>query len=214
MIEELLERRSNKDKEDFILGLVLALALGPALWLALALVLVLALALALGLALWLALALVLGLALWLAVIENKMQAIGYLTGYLILVPSVYFLFTLQGIPLLQIAAILATTEILFWLSKKKPSKADKEHILKFTAFRKLIHLGEALVIILPASGAFVFAQKEALPYLMKNWSFLLTWAGYLGLALIACGIAIAAIWLYLKLNSLKFRENKSGKVRK
>ena len=110
--------------------------------------------------------------------------------------------TVAMIPGLIVLLIL-TTEIIFWLDKKQPKK--KESRMIFTLKRKSIAIFKASFLITQIGGIFALGRR-AIPYLKDNLPTIIKWLGYIGIGLIALAVIVGIIYLWIHLNSLKYRE--------
>lgn len=97
-------------------------------------------------------------------------------------------------------AFLAATELVYWLDRKSLRSASLAHV----ALKKL----EAAADVLFAAGLAGLA-KGAYDWLGLNFQTVLLWFGYIGLALLACGV----VYAYLRLNAMAYRR-KAGRPRK
>jgi hypothetical protein len=90
-------------------------------------------------------------------------------------------------------------EILFWLDTQKcPKKFNK---LGFTALKK----GEALLETIVIFGYLNLFRLGLKKLGIINWNEALKWTGYIGAGLIVLAVIIGIIYLYIKLNSLKYK---------
>ena len=91
-------------------------------------------------------------------------------------------------------------EILFWLdSQKCPRKFSK---FWFTALKK----GEALLETIAIFGYLNLFRLGIKKLGIINWNEALKWTGYIGAGLIALVIVVGVIYLYIRLNSVKFKK--------
>jgi len=93
-------------------------------------------------------------------------------------------------------------ELFFWLDIQKPKK--KQSKFRFTCLKK----GEALleaVAILGTLNLIRLGIKKIIVWKIPL-EIILKWGGYIGVGLICLGIIIGVIYLYIKLNSLKYKK--------
>lgn len=107
------------------------------------------------------------------------------------------------INLLTIILVFIATEILFWFDKeKKPKKTSK---FKFTIKKKFESFFESLFVVTGINFAIIIFPKLK-EWFVKYWPTILKWIGYIGAIIIVLLIVIGVLWLYIKLNSLKYKE--------
>jgi len=109
-----------------------------------------------------------------------------------------------NIPIWTVVLVgLVLLELFFWLDKDKPKK--KESKFWFAAGKKLEALFESIVVLgILNLGRLAFNKLR----LFENWNVILKWIGYIGAGLIALALVVGIIWLYIYLNSLKYKEKK------
>ena len=133
--------------------------------------------------------LVSGLVLGLVVILiNFSEALPFLSG----LPQIIFL----------ILGIVLISEIMFWLSKKeKLSKGT--NIFWHTCKRKLENIFEVLLGFSVIVQIYVFVRelKIRIPF-----EIILKWIGYIGAGLVCLVAVIIIFYVWIKLNSYKFRK--------
>ncbi len=119
---------------------------------------------------------------------------------------VYFIPTF--IPLwLLIILLIIFTEVLFWFDKQKISKHQSK--FWFTVIKKLEALFEALVVLSILNTIRIFIKSVI--YLFHKilnitipWKIIFTWLGYIGIVV----LSIALLYLYVKINSVKYNNKK------
>ena len=103
-----------------------------------------------------------------------------------------------------ILGIIVLTEIWFWLDSSKKPKS--ESITKFTLKKKF----EAFVeVILGLSGIaqIYILIREGSKYLTQEvMNEILKWVGYIGAGIVGLGVVIGIIYLWIKLNELKYKK--------
>ena len=104
---------------------------------------------------------------------------------------------------LTILIVLVIAEVLFILEKNKPKK--KESKFWFAANRKGINLLKSLFVYAEVIG-FIKLIKKVIPYLQLQWSVIIKWLGYIGVGIICLTLLLGCLYIYIKLNSLKYRE--------
>lgn len=105
--------------------------------------------------------------------------------------------TISFAPLWSLPAfllLLIITEIYFLLDSKKPVR--KESKIKFTAKRKFVSLFYATLTLLGLNTGYQLVKD--------HWQAILKWVGYIGAGAIILAAIIGIIYLWLKLNSLKY----------
>ena len=105
------------------------------------------------------------------------------------------------IPLwILIIAGIIILEVLFWLdSQKKPKKFSS---FWFTVLKK----GEALLETVAVFGYLNLARLGFKKLGLINWSGILKWTGYIVYGTLVLIIVLGVIYLYIKLNSLKYKK--------
>ena len=171
-------------------GLVVGLVLGLVEGLVEGLVLGLAVGLIGGLAFGLAVGLVVGLAFGL--------------GVLISINGIAFFQNMSISPLPLTILIIFIGELYFLLVDKKKPK-QRENKFTFTLKRKTIALLISSGIIIELGG-FIKLIKKAIPYLNKHFDVILKWLGYIGVGLVVLDIIIIVFYLYIIVNSLKYKK--------
>ena len=119
---------------------------------------------------------------------------------------VYFIPTFISFWLLIILLIIFT-EVLFWFDKQKISKHQSK--FWFTVIKKLEALFEALVVLSILNTIRIFIKS--IIYLFNKilnitipWKIIFTWLGYIGIVV----LSIALLYLYVKINSVKYNNKK------
>ena len=94
-------------------------------------------------------------------------------------------------------------ELFYWFDiQKKPKKFNK---FWFTALKK----GEALLETIAVFGylnLFRLGIKKIINF--TSYDILIKWIGYIGIGIISLGIIVLVLYVYIKLNSLKFKEKR------
>lgn len=101
-----------------------------------------------------------------------------------------WLFILLGIILI---------EFFFWFDTQKPKK--KQSKFWFTCLKKVEAILETIAVLGYLNLARLTIEKIAR---FKNWDVILKWTGYIGAGLIVLVVIVGIIWLYIKLNSMKY----------
>lgn len=98
--------------------------------------------------------------------------------------------------------LLILTELLFLIDKEKPS--ENEDKFNFTAKKKLESFIDAVLFLmgLNAIGGLVIRLKD-------YWEIILKWIINIGVYAIAIAVIVGLLYLYIKLNSLKYKTNQS-----
>ena len=170
------------------MGLVCGLVCGLVLGLVCGLVCELVCGLVLGLIWGLVLGLVFGLVLGLVVILcNFSEALPFITGFY----PILFL----------IIGIIIMSEILFWVDNAKPKK--KQDIFWFTCKRKLENIFEVLLGLSGIAQIYILCREIDIQNYLPT---ILKWVGYIGIGLIIIVIVIGMFYLWIKLNSLKYKK--------
>src|SRR3990167_8016961 len=103
-----------------------------------------------------------------------------------------------------ILTLLLITEVIFWfLDKSKPKK--KDNTLLFTAKRKFFGFLWALGIMTQILGGYYNLQKLRVfitPTVLEEG---IKWIEYIGSGLILLTIIISGVYIYISLNSLKYK---------
>jgi len=103
-----------------------------------------------------------------------------------------WLFFLMGIVLV---------ELFFWLDTQKPKR--KQSKFWFVCLKKLEALGETIFVLgIQNLGRLVINKLR----IFDKWEIILKWIGYIGAGLIGLIIIIGILYLYIKLNSLKYKK--------
>ncbi len=95
-------------------------------------------------------------------------------------------------------------ETCFWLDKQKPKK--KQNKLWFTVGKKLEALLESIAI-LGTLNLIRLLIKWIISWKIP-WETIITWIGYIGIGLAALFVTGLVLYLYIKLNSLKYKKKK------
>lgn len=145
-------------------------------------------------------------------IGEKGNVIGvfYLLWLLLTIGFILFLNKFQ-ITLLTIILIFIVTEIIFWFDReKKPKKTSK---FKFTIKKKFESFFESLFVVIGINfGIIIFPKIKE--WVVKYWPTILKWIGYIGAVIIALAMVLFILWIYIKLNSLKYKDKDDKKKRK
>jgi len=108
-----------------------------------------------------------------------------------------------------IIAGIVILELFFWVDNQKKPKSISR--FWFTVLKK----GEALLETIAIFGYLNLIRlsiKKLIEF--RNWAEILKWTGYIGAGLIALAIVIGVIYIYIKLNSLKYKKTKIKGARK
>ena len=99
-------------------------------------------------------------------------------------------------------------EIFFWFDKQKPKKSQSK--FWFTTLKK----GEALLESVAILG-YLNLGRIGIERISKfqNWDIILKWVGYIGAGIIILVAIIGIIYLFIKLNSLKYEVKNERKKR-
>ena len=90
-------------------------------------------------------------------------------------------------------------EVFFWLdSDKLPERMNK---LLFTSLKK----GEALLETIAVFG-YLNLARLSIEKLKLNWEIVLKWIGYIGVGIVALAIIIEILYLYIKMNIIKYNK--------
>ena len=95
-------------------------------------------------------------------------------------------------------------ETCFWLDKQKPKK--KQNKLWFTIGKKLEALLESIAI-LGTLNLIRLSIKWIISWKIP-WEAIIKWIGYIGIGLAALFATGLVLYLYIKLNSLKYKKKK------
>ena len=194
IISKIYSKLNKEEKEGLAWGLVWGLAwglvVGLAWGLAWGLVWGLAWGLVWGLVWGLACGLVAGLVWGLAwglvvILTNFTEALPFINGLLPI--------------LILIGIIFILVEVFFWLSPRE--KVKKKDRLKHTLKRKGEALLEVLLGLSLIAQIYIFIREVDF---IKYFPEILKWIGYLGLALICFILVVGIVYLWIKLNSLKY----------
>ena len=138
--------------------------------------------------------------------NTKKQALklsGITLGIVFGILSIIFFFIDYKLNWLFLILTIAIGEIIYWLDNKKPKKQDNK--ILFTAGRKslaMLYSGVILVVIVGGYSLIIRIEK----FLINYDYIILKWLGYIGVGLVGLGIALSVIYMYLWLNSLKYRK--------
>jgi len=186
IFEYLLERFKDEDlKKVFALSLLYGLAVG--------LVFGLLYGLAFSLVYGLVLGLVLGFVLGFAHFINFFAFLG-LASLISHYPNPLPLWVFFVI-------IFILIEVFFWSDKQKPKKNQNK--ITFTLLKKGEALLETIMILGYANLIRLGIEKISK---FQNWDVILRWVGYIGAGIIILIMGLGIIYLYIKLNSLKYRK--------
>ena len=107
---------------------------------------------------------------------------------------------------LIIVGVIVLAEIIFLLfDKKKPKK--KESKFWFTAKRKAIAYLESTFIIIELNGLYQLTVR-GYPYIKRYFPEIVKWLGYIGIGIICLVVVLLILYVYIKLNSLKFKKRR------
>lgn len=108
-----------------------------------------------------------------------------------------------------IIVVLLSTELLFWLTPTKKTK-KKQNTFGKTILLKLECLLEACIFLNILNLIRLLISKITLEVLKAIWNWIihtgLLWAGYIVGGIIALGIVIFILYLWVKLNERKFKK--------
>ena len=90
-------------------------------------------------------------------------------------------------------------EMFFWLDSRKPDK--KQSKFGFTVLKKIESIVEAVAVLGIVNLIRLGINKLRI---FEQWDIILKWIGYIGASLIALAVVVGLIYLYIKLNSLKY----------
>ncbi len=153
-----------------------------------------------------------GISWILFIIWGSIGIFGYFVGFFTFLGLMsLFLYYPNFLPFWIFVIIeLTVLEIFFWLDKEKPkiskrlSKREKgKRRWWFTLEKK----GEALLETILVLGYLNLGRIAiAKLNLSQNWDILLNWIGYVGYGIIILAFLIGLIYLYIKLNSLRYKK--------
>lgn len=194
IIEYILNKIKTEDnKEDFIAGLVVGLIFGLGVGLVVGFIFGLVVGFIFGFIFGLVVGLIYGLIFGLGYFLNFFAFLG-LVSLITHYPSFLPIWALIGIG-------IVLTEVFFWPDKSKPKKNQSK--FWFTALKKGESLLEATAVLGYLNLARLAIQKI---FQFTSWDVLLKWVGYIGAGIIGLGILTGIIFLYIKLNSLKYKK--------
>ena len=98
-----------------------------------------------------------------------------------------------------VIGIIAIMELFFFLDDKKPKK--EENKIWFTAKRKFYALFDTLLILVNINNIRVISKE-----LEINWIIVKDWIGYIGIGIGTLLIVSGILYLFLKLNSLRYNK--------
>ena len=104
---------------------------------------------------------------------------------------------------LIILGIIIISEILFWLMDKEKIKRKK--IFWHTLKRKLECIFEVLLGLSAITQIYIFTREIAKHYNKEVLEIILKGIGYIGLGIVCLGIIIGIFYIWIKLNSLKYK---------
>ena len=101
-----------------------------------------------------------------------------------------------------ILIIIILAELIFlFFDKKKPKKNEK--IFWFTVKRKVISHSVSAFFVLELNGLYQLSIR-GLPYIRQYYPEIVKWLGYIGIALLSLAVILGLLYVYIKLNSLKY----------
>ena len=166
------------EKEDLVFGLVYGLFFG------------LVLGLFFGLFLGLFFGLVFGLASGLIVILfNWSEALFFLTNIYLII--------------LLVVGIIVVSEIMFWLMPNE--KVKPNDIFWHTFKRKMENIFEVLIVLSVITQVYILIREIRIKISEEIISIILKWVGYVGEGIIGLAIIILLFYVWIKLNSYKYR---------
>src|SRR3990167_11039836 len=178
----------QENKKELVLGLVWGLIVG--------LVLGLVLGLVWGLVLGLVWGLIVGLVLGLVVIlVNFPEAFPFLTQFKTIV---YLIF-----------GIIVLIEIWFWLDNSKKPKS--ESLTKFTLKRKFEAFVEVMLGLSGIAQIYILIREGSKYLTQEVMNEILKWVGYIEAGIVGLVVIVFVIYLWIKLNELKYKTRTGGK---
>ena len=98
-----------------------------------------------------------------------------------------------------VIGIIAIMELFFFLDDKQPKK--EENKIWFTAKRKFYALFDTLLILVNINNIRIISKE-----LEINWIIVKDWIGYIGIGIGTILIVSGILYLFLKLNSLRYNK--------
>jgi hypothetical protein len=116
-----------------------------------------------------------------------------------------------------IPIILVLNEIFFLLDTEK-FQDEETFCLRFTLYKKFEAFIETILFLIYSIGIITIIKK-IVPWIVKNKDTIINWIGYIGIGIIALVGLTIILFLWIKLNSLKYKEkiedekNKKKKIK-
>ena len=105
---------------------------------------------------------------------------------------------------LVIIVVITLAELIFLLlDKTQPKK--KEDKFWFTAKRKAIAYLESIFLVVELNGLYQLSVRGH-PYVKRYFPEIMKWIGYIGVGLIILVVIGFVLYMYIKLNSLKYKK--------
>jgi MFS family permease len=102
-----------------------------------------------------------------------------------------------------ILGIIVIVEILYWMMDKE--KVKKSKLFWHTCKRKLECIFEVLLGLSAITQVYIFTREIAKHYNKEVLEIILKGIGYIGFGLMIVGLIIGLLYIWIKLNSLKYK---------
>ena len=105
--------------------------------------------------------------------------------------------------------IIGLIEIWFWLDNSKKPKGIST--LRFTLNKKLEAFFEVMLGLSGIAQVYILIREGSKYLTQEVVAEILKWIGYIFIGLLALGVIVGIIYLWIKLNELKYKRQK-GKL--
>jgi hypothetical protein len=114
-----------------------------------------------------------------------------------------FPFSVNIYPILfLVSGVIILAEILFWLMPKEKIKKGR---FWYTCKRKIENIFEVLLGLSAIGQIYVLGREIGIRFTKEAFEVFMRWAGYIGLGIIVLGLVAGIFYLWIKLNSIKYR---------
>lgn len=104
-----------------------------------------------------------------------------------------------------IVAVVILTEIIFWLDKTKPRRNESK--FNFALIIKLKALGISIFSVIEIFWLMNLIEKS-IPFIKQHNEVIIKVFGYIGLGIIGLAVLVGILYLWIKLNSMKYNRKK------